>query len=27
MDYIIREMKKEEYHLLDDFLYNAIFIP
>ena len=27
MDYIIREMKKEEYHLLDDFLFNAIFIP
>ena len=27
MDYIIREMKIEEYPLLEDFLYNAIFIP
>ncbi len=27
MDYIIREMKKEEYCLLDDFLYEAIYIP
>ena len=27
MEYIIREMKPQEYHLLDDFLYNAIFIP
>ena len=27
MDYIIREMRKSEYSLLDDFLYNAIFIP
>lgn len=27
MDYIIREMLKEEYSLLEDFLYEAIFIP
>lgn len=27
MDYIIREMKESEYHLLNDFLYEAIFIP
>lgn len=27
MDYIIREMKKSEYPLLNDFLYEAIFIP
>ena len=27
MDFIIREMEKEEYPLLDDFLYEAIFIP
>lgn len=27
MDYIIREMRKEEYGLLEDFLYEAIFIP
>lgn len=27
MDYIIREMQKEEYSLLEDFLYEAIFIP
>lgn len=27
MDYIIREMKPTEYSLLDDFLYEAIFIP
>lgn len=27
MDYILREMKKEEYSLLDDFLYEAIYIP
>ena len=26
MNYIIREMKQEEYGLLDDFLYEAIFI-
>ncbi len=24
---VIRELKPEEYHLLDDFLYEAIFIP
>ncbi|WP_330392405.1 hypothetical protein [Hespellia stercorisuis] len=27
MSYIIREMRKEEVSLLDDFLYEAIFIP
>ena len=27
MDYIIREIKKEEYPILSDFLYEAIFIP
>ena len=27
MEYVIREIKTNEYHLLDDFLYNAIFIP
>lgn len=27
MDYIIREMRKEEYYLLDDFLYEAIYVP
>lgn len=27
MDYIIREMKKDEYLLLNDFLYQAIYIP
>lgn len=27
MDYIIREIEKAEYPLLDDFLYEAIFIP
>lgn len=27
MNYIIRKIKKEEYKLLDDFLYEAIFIP
>lgn len=27
MDYRIREMKKEEYPLLKDFLYEAIYIP
>ena len=27
MGYIIREIKPSEYILLDDFLYNAIFIP
>lgn len=27
MDYIIREIRKNEIPLLDDFLYEAIFIP
>ena len=27
MNYTIREIKKSEYHLLEDFLYEAIFIP
>ena len=27
MQYIIREMKQEEYGRLEDFLYEAIFIP
>ena len=27
MDYIIREIKKSEYSLLSDFLYESIFIP
>lgn len=27
MDYTIREIQKQEYPLLDDFLYEAIFIP
>ena len=27
MDYIIREIKEEEYSILSDFLYEAIFIP
>ena len=27
MEFIIREMQKREYFLLNDFLYNAIFIP
>ena len=27
MDCIIREIKKEEYGLLNDFLYEAIYIP
>lgn len=27
MDYIIREMRAEEYSLLSDFLYEAIYIP
>lgn len=27
MDYIIRKIKESEYHLLNDFLYEAIFIP
>ena len=27
MEFIIREIKQEEIHLLDDFLYEAIFLP
>lgn len=27
MDYQIRKIRKEEYAILDDFLYEAIFIP
>lgn len=27
MNYIIREIQKEEYPLLNDFLYEAIFVP
>ncbi len=27
MDYTIREIRKQEYPLLDNFLYEAIFIP
>jgi len=27
MEYLIRDMRKDEYPLLNDFLYNAIFIP
>ena len=27
MDYTIREIQKQEYPLLDNFLYEAIFIP
>ena len=27
MDYTMREMQKQEYPLLDNFLYEAIFIP
>ncbi len=27
MNYIIREMRSEEYYLLSDFLYEAIYIP
>lgn len=27
MDYTVRKIKKEEYPLLDNFLYEAIFIP
>ena len=27
MDYIIREMWKEEYPLLKDFLYEAVYVP
>lgn len=27
MEYIIRELTEDEYPVLDDFLYEAIFIP
>ena len=27
MDVTIREMQKQEYPLLDNFLYEAIFVP
>ncbi|MDE6060525.1 MAG: GNAT family N-acetyltransferase [Clostridia bacterium] len=27
MEYLVREMRASEYPLLDEFLYNAIFIP
>lgn len=27
MEYTIRKIKTSEYHVLDDFLYEAIFIP
>ncbi len=27
MDYQIREIRQEEYAILDEFLYEAIFIP
>lgn len=27
MNYIIRELKSDEVHHLDDFIYEAIFIP
>lgn len=27
MDYLIREIEEPEYHLLNDFLYEAIFVP
>ena len=27
MDYIIRKLKKDEIHLLNNFLYEAIFLP
>lgn len=27
MEYTLRELKDTEYHLLEDFLYEAIFIP
>lgn len=27
MNYQIRELKKDEYQILDDFIYKAIFIP
>ena len=27
MEYIIRPIRQDEYHLLEDFIYEAIFIP
>ena len=27
MEYVIRELKKDEYTALDEFLYLAIFVP
>ena len=27
MEYSVRPMREKEYHLLRDFLYEAIFIP
>lgn len=27
MDYIIRKIKETEYHVFEDFLYEAIFVP
>lgn len=27
MEYLIRPMKQDEYGLLEDFLYHAIFVP
>ena len=27
MDYTIREMRKEEYPQLKDFLYEAVYVP
>ncbi len=27
MNYEIREIEEQEYYLLEDFLYEAIFIP
>lgn len=27
LDYIIREIREDEYPILSDFLYEAIFIP
>lgn len=27
MDYLIRDMRNEEFSLLEDFLFEAIFVP
>ena len=27
MEYVIREILEEEYNLLEEFLYEAIFVP